>query len=297
MKIRYLTRSEIDTGRWDTCIEHSTTPLIYAMSRYLDIVSPDWAGLVGNDYEAVMPLPRRYKWGIPYFCQPPYCQQLGLFDSTKTAGDLINDFVKKIPFRPYRLKLNYRHRPKNCIEQPNYVLSLKDSYENIAKGFNNNTLRNIDKARRNGVVVEMYHRLTQSDNGVDIAEVDGFLNFYLSVSKPYNVADSRIICQLLTEGYSEGYVAFLYAYNAEGKPIAGLALLLRANRLIYFCPVSNEEGKAVSAMFLIIDDIIRKYAQTDMVLDFEGSAIEGIARFYRGFGAKLEPYFLIKRFL
>lgn len=297
MKIRYLTRSEIDTGRWDTCVGQSANPLIYAKSWYLDIVSPNWGGLVGDDYKAVMPLPKRYKWGLSYFGQPPYCQQLGLFSSTETESDLIDNFIEKIPFRPYRLKLNYRHRPKNCIEQPNYVLSLKDSYENIAKGFNNNTLRNIDKARRNGVGIKTYHLLPQSDSNTDIAEADGFLNFYLSVSKPYNVADSRIISQLLMEGYRRGEVNFHFAYNSKNEPIAGLALLLSAKRLIYLCPVSNAEGKAMSAMFLIINDIIHSYAQTDTLLDFEGSAIESIARFYRGFGAGLEPYFLIKRFL
>ncbi|MDO4727213.1 MAG: hypothetical protein Q4A56_08390 [Porphyromonadaceae bacterium] len=297
MKIRYLTRSEIDTGRWDTCVEQSINPMLYAKSWYLDIVSPDWAGLVGDDYKAVMPLPKRYKWGIPYFNQPPYCQQLGLFSSLETESDLIDCFIEKIPFRPYRLKINYCHRPKNCIEQPNYVLSLYDSYEVIAKGFNKNTLRNINKAQHRGVVVKVYHILTQSDSSSNISIADIFLDFYLSVSKPYNAPNNRIISQLLTDGYRRGEVDFRLAYNSKNEPIAGLALLLSTKRLIYLCPISNTEGKAMSAMFLIINDIIHNYAQTDTLLDFEGSAIESIARFYRGFGAELEPYFLIKRFL
>ena len=67
--------------------------------------------------------------------------------------------------------------------------------------------------------------------------------------------------------------------------------------MIYLCPISNEYGKQRSAMFLIVNQIIIDYQDTDTTLDFEGSRIEGIARFYRGFGAKLEPYFLIRRFI
>ena len=48
-------------------------------------------------------------------------------------------------------------------------------------------------------------------------------------------------------------------------------------------------------MFLLIDHIIRQEAGKNTILDFEGSKIEGVARFYKGFGAKNHPYFILKR--
>jgi hypothetical protein len=49
-------------------------------------------------------------------------------------------------------------------------------------------------------------------------------------------------------------------------------------------------------MFLLIDELIRQNAEKKIILDFEGSQIEGIARFYKGFGAENQPYFMVKRF-
>jgi len=90
-------------------------------------------------------------------------------------------------------------------------------------------------------------------------------------------------------------LSFWGAYNFENKLIAALCVLRSKNRLIYWLPVSNDEGKKTSAMFAIINELIKAYSSRDYILDFEGSRIEGIARFYEGFGAKLKPYFQIRR--
>ena len=38
-------------------------------------------------------------------------------------------------------------------------------------------------------------------------------------------------------------------------------------------------------MSLIVDKVIQDFAETNIYLDFEGSKVENIARFYQGFGA------------
>jgi hypothetical protein len=48
-------------------------------------------------------------------------------------------------------------------------------------------------------------------------------------------------------------------------------------------------------MFLLIDKLIQKESGKLLSLDFEGSRIEGIARFYSGFGATNHPYYILKR--
>ena len=49
-------------------------------------------------------------------------------------------------------------------------------------------------------------------------------------------------------------------------------------------------------MFMIINELIKENAGKDILLDFEGSQIEGIARFYKGFGAINQPYYVLKKF-
>jgi len=59
--------------------------------------------------------------------------------------------------------------------------------------------------------------------------------------------------------------------------------------------VSNKEGKEASAMFKIVDTIIQKNANSNLMLDFYGSNVQSIARFYEGFGTKHIYYYEIKR--
>ena len=294
MNIAYLRRYPRHIEKWDSCIEQSDSRLVYAQSWYLDIVSPQWSGLVGDDYMAVMPLPTKKKYGIPYFYQPPFTQQLGLFDTSKVHNDsIIDEFIRKIPFRPYRLHINGCRRPQhNGIEQLNYTLYLGRKYDDISSRFDTNTLRNINKAHKSGVIVERY----DSANIVKSDIADKFIEFYLSTPKPYEVPDIDVFTKLIREAYARGRMIFYFAHIDE-VPIAALALLWSGKRMIYLCPISSEYGKQCSAMFLIVNQIIVDYQDTGTTLDFEGSRIEGIARFYRGFGAKLEPYFLIKRFI
>ena len=47
-------------------------------------------------------------------------------------------------------------------------------------------------------------------------------------------------------------------------------------------------------MFAILDHGIGKYADTGLILDFEGSEIKGIARFFAGFGASPVYYNTLK---
>jgi hypothetical protein len=64
--------------------------------------------------------------------------------------------------------------------------------------------------------------------------------------------------------------------------------------LIYWVPVSNKEGKETFAMFKIMDNIIQNYANSKFKLDFYGSNVKNIARFYEGFGSELVYYYEAK---
>ena len=44
-----------------------------------------------------------------------------------------------------------------------------------------------------------------------------------------------------------------------------------------------------------INELIKEHAGTEKILDFEGSRIEGLKRFYKGFGGVERSYYLIKK--
>ena len=51
----------------------------------------------------------------------------------------------------------------------------------------------------------------------------------------------------------------------------------------------------MSASFAIVNDLIEEKSGTGVILDFEGSMNENIARFFRGFGATEEVYFEVRK--
>ncbi|MDP4600608.1 MAG: hypothetical protein NWS84_05650, partial [Polaribacter sp.] len=86
--ILYLKRAALDVEKYDLCIENSIQSRIYAFSWYLDIVADHWDVLVLNDYEAVMPLPWKKKFGLKYITQPYFCQQLGIFSKEEISEEI-----------------------------------------------------------------------------------------------------------------------------------------------------------------------------------------------------------------
>jgi hypothetical protein len=45
----------------------------------------------------------------------------------------------------------------------------------------------------------------------------------------------------------------------------------------------------------VLDYIIKQYSEKDMVLDFEGSHVPGIAEFYRSFGAEKKEFISLSK--
>ncbi len=283
MRVKYLKHNKIDYIKWDKCIENSSNSLIYAKAWYLDIVSPNWEALVADDYVYVMPLPVKRKYGIPYLVQPILTQQLGIFSSYNIHEKIVKKFIRKIPYLSYHLHLNEKNKIKNARALPNYVLNLNDSFDKLYFNFSKNTKRNIEKAGKLGVWIK--ENLPPGE----------YLDFYYSTEKKYSEPDRTVITELINQGVKRKEIMLYGAFDSDKELIAALCVLCSGNRLIYLLPVSNEQGKNKSAMFLIIYYIIRCNSQTDYFLDFEGSGIKGIARLYKGFGSKNKPYFLVKR--
>jgi len=51
--IVYYKHNQIDFERWDKVITNSQNGLVYALSWYLNIVTPGWEALIEDDYEYI----------------------------------------------------------------------------------------------------------------------------------------------------------------------------------------------------------------------------------------------------
>jgi hypothetical protein len=96
-------------------------------------------------------------------------------------------------------------------------------------------------------------------------------------------------------GYTHAAIRCCALVAPDGIADALLAYGTYNQRISYLFPASLERGKLQSAMFLLVDELIRNSTGRYNWFDFEGSMIEGIARFYSGFGAINQPYRILKQ--
>lgn len=278
--IRYLRRQEIDLEAYDNCIQASLNSRVYAESWYLDCVAHCWGTLVLNDYEAVMPLCWKKKFGIFYVYTPPWVQQLGVFSQKKVDELLIFRFLKAIPqkFKKIDLQLNssnlFTHSKKRM--RNNLLLDLNRSYNDIYQGFNNNRKRALK-------------RLNIVNSGLAIEFIDEcvFLDFFNQTPKKYVVTKHMYDALVSLLNSKKGHCMGVYA---NGELLAVLFFVVTNSRIYYLLPLASQQGLNIGASTFFIDQLIRGYQQKDTFLDFEGSMIEGVASFYKSFGATEERY-------
>lgn len=287
-EIRLITNAQIDRKRWDNCLVRSSGSSVYAQSWYLDLVSPRWNALISGDYQYVMPLTISRKLGIKFLLQPIFAQQLGIFpEADPTVQNQFLTFIRD-EFRYVDIQLNatdFGPFPENFVATPrqNFILNLDGEYETLKSRFSKHCRRQLKKADSEkvfvmkGISVKEYIDLKNSANDNQLPE-----------------KSMKTLKQLIAFGNTSGKGTVYAAYNRENSLCAAAFFLHSGNRVVYLNAASNAEGKNTSAMFLIVGQFIREHAGTGMILDFEGSSIPGIARFYQGFGAMPEPYFGLK---
>ena len=284
--LQYYQRHAIDAVKWDRCIDNARNGLIYAYSYYLDHMTTQWDALVWGDYEAVMPLPVRKKWGIQYVYQPAFVPSLGVFGNNLTE-EKITQFIQAIPARVKLIdtRLNYGNIFSSTGHfstlHSNYVLPLHQPYDTIYNGYRENIKRNIKRSRQlnnryaTDVTVEEVIDLSrlQMDRVSEMVDAD-YVNF-VRLYKYLHQQQKAMACGV---------------YTAAGELVASCVYFFSHNRAYYILVGNHPNGRTQGASHYLIDRFICDHAGRSLLLDFEGSDIRNLAFFYSSFGATTEIY-------
>lgn len=305
--LRFLTPRQIDDSAWNRCVTEAHNALVYGHTWYLDAVTnrPDWTweGLIaGNvpdgqsatDYEAVMPIPLRRRWGRWVVYQPLFCQFLALFSRQPLDP---SPFLQLVYER-------YRHVSK-------WHLLLSEPLPGLAAQV------------RQQVLYTHILPLQVTTNYT----ADRRMNLRRATRRIANVPDWRVaestdiepLLALFQENHAGGIGVGKWAYAlfrglhtaiqqqglgtlryawAGGQIVAGALFVSQHGRLIYLFNAANAEGRRLNARTILIDELIRETGQkaTDLappvplVLDFESPEKTGVVAFYESFGATPQPY-------
>lgn len=284
--IEYLNSDKIDKAKWDNCISRAANGLIYGYSFYLDTMSKNWDGLVLNDYEAVMPLPWKNKYGIKYLYQPFLTAQLGLFGN-KIDEKVLKKFLDAISawFRYWDIYLNHGNmfllKGYELYHRSNYVLELKKPYDQLYTNYRENIQRNIKKASQAGCTVA---------KGFDIEQVIQLAVRQMrshSKESSENIERFRRLYQLLC---GKEMATTYGVFSKQNQLLASAVFFFSHSRAYYILVGNHPDGKTIGASHALIDAFIKDHAGKNILLDFEGSDMPNLAFFYSSFGAVEEKY-------
>jgi len=286
MEIKLLNNNEIDIERWDATVRASLNARVYAESWYLDIVYPDWLGLVWGNYDYVMPVSVASKLGVRYIFQPVYAQQQGIFPPA--TPEITAQFVSKLKELARFFEISFNSLSVSVTDELkvakgiNFVLPLKNSYHQIFAGYSSHAKRYVRKAKRENDILA----------GIPAHE---FLSFKEQLSgKEYTAKHREALHKIVTKSVASQRGIVYGAYSGPNELCAAAFFMFEQKRFTYLNSVSSPLGKEKRSMFAIVDRFIRDYANSAFLLDFEGSQVEGIARFFQGFGAQPEQYQKLK---
>ncbi len=272
----------IDRKRWDAAIGHSTRPAIYAMSWYLDIMCPQWKAIVWGDYKAVMPLPTARKWVFNYVYTPAFIQQLGVFSDTMDIDECLKNAqtLLKKHFSLVDLKIHDQHNvPERNAK--NYILDLNHPFEHIRKHFKRSFMEAFKQTGKTAGEFSFEDDLEAAfrfnDALYDYRSVNVSARDYGRFKQLVRTLKARRKCYLPT-------------WRVEDRVLAQAIVLEDDRRYYLMTSACLEEGRALRANHALMYHLLQALSEQQMIFDFEGSNIPGVAAFYESMGAVAIPY-------
>lgn len=285
-KINIIPSHQLNTEKWDECVERSSNNLIYAHSFYLDQVTDNWSGIVVNDYECVMPVPWRKKLGIRYCYDVPFIQQLGYFTTVNIDHTILVDaFFTFIKYGHY----NFNYNNNAIADLPgvktatNFIIDLSDK-ESIVNNFTKSFKQSLQNASANNL---SYIAATSAE------AIETYKGLYGQTIKNISEADYKNLTTI-TEILSPHKCVARKIIDNNGQTLSIVLLLKDESRLYNIINATNSNGRKTEANYFLYAQLLHEFAGNGLLFDLEGSELPGVKSFYKKMGAVNQPYYRMK---
>ena len=289
MSIKYIHREHLDEEKYNQCIDTSLQSKIYAFSWYLDIVCNTWDVLVLNDYEAVMPIPWRKKYGIKYVYPPFWVLQLGVF-SNEVIDE--NEFLTPL-FNKFKF-VELRMNTCNNFELYPEFLQLKQCQKLVFNTTYSSTLSHYRKDRKKDLQKAAVADLIEKWNDHPSNLIQLFKNNIGKRTPNIKETDYANLEKLIAICIEKKIGEILAVYDKENKLVASVFLLKHKNSITKLISSTNLKDRKNGANTFLIDRVIFKYHKDFSIFNFGGSSIKSVASFSKSFGAETEKYHQLK---
>ena len=289
MLIKYIQREHLDEEKYNDCVENSLQSNSYAFSWYLDIVCDNWDVLVLDNYEAVMPIPWRKKYGIKYVYPPLWVLQLGIYSNEAIDENefLIHLFSK---FKFVELRMNTH----NNFELYPEFLQLKQCQKLVFNTTYSSTLSHYRKDRKKDLQKAAAADLIEKWNDHPSNLIQLFKNNIGKRTPNIKETDYENLEKLIAICIEKKIGEILSVYDKENKLVASVFLLKHKNSITKLISSTNLKDRKNGANTFLIDRVIFKYHKDFSIFNFGGSSIKSVASFSKSFGAETEKYHQLK---
>jgi hypothetical protein len=286
MSLEVIPHSKIDFKKWDKAILNSKSPLVFAMSFYLNATCPTWDALIIDNYRVVFPLTRNRKWGLNYLYQPPFTPQLGCFGDFNMAD--LHHVYEHLKNNFKYIDIEFNHKIK--AEKP-FKVGIKRTFviESKEPKFNTNTKRNIKKANNAGIEIK------EVDNEKEIndllkSNLLPWLSKELKISKEH----LKTFQTLVNNAADRNSLKVFKAVDSNGVLKAMAFFIFNKKHVVYLKGMTVSKRDSQGSMHKLMATAINYFGNKVEVFDFGGGNNKNLAEFYKGLGGKEKEYPTLK---
>ncbi len=284
------------------CEQHHL-PIFY-QPWWLDIVSSSWDTVIykkSTTVFGVFPFELKRKFGLTYLLPPTLTPQLGPWViypegqkiNTKLGfeKEVVQGLIRDLPKHHLSIiKLHPSFTNTQPLQWEKYSSSVKYTFllraiknneSSIYEQLSSNTRKNIKKASRN---IEV----SSSDHVETLIELSNQTFSRQGLKNPYS---SKVIKELFHKIKEKNQGDIMLATDENGNNHAALLLVWDKHSAYYLIGGSDSTYRNSEAMSLLMWKAIEKASLMVDNFDFEGTMLESVERFIRGFGGEQTPYY------
>jgi hypothetical protein len=287
VKLHYLTRNELDTVRYDKCIEFSVNGSLFAYSWYLDIVAPNWDVIVDEHYKCVMPLPYIIRKHKKQLIHPNFIPHLGIISNYLLVPSLISLFYNELLTRFDEISLILNKMNNIFDENDTNILSAEYWEKDLTTAYNqhNNNYLNTQYEQIN------FRNTNNYKFNIEL-EFSQLLHFWavepFQSSHYYNENDVEILKQLVKELNARNLIKVL-GININDQ-LSSISVWVWSNMKIFLLmQLASKESIENNLPLINLDYFIQEHSQKTITLSLPAwiqqfninpSALEFNAYFY-----------------
>jgi lipid II:glycine glycyltransferase (peptidoglycan interpeptide bridge formation enzyme) len=283
---------------------------IFMQNWWLDAVcGGSWSVVLAynknQEIEAALVFAIRKKWGLTTFSEPllsPFCGVWFRQNAFKKQHEAISyrkqNLGKLIQALPFAHRYSFRLQTSVTDWQPFYWAAWRaetrytyqlaiENLGNVAQNYNDNTKRNIRKS-------EQSFTIESGENFDNFLKINALTYQRQNIQQGIFLETWQAVEQVLSEKKQR---RLFFAKNTEGSLEAAIYVVFDSTTAYYLAGGSTENGRAKGAMHGLLDYAIKQAAAEGCtIFDFEGSMLQGVEPFFRGFGGALTPYFRVFKY-